>query len=300
MASLPDVYVVGAPKAGTTAVATWLANHPDVFFSTPKEPFYWASDYPGLRRHYGFESLQAYSQLFACEAARSARFLAEGSTIYLYSETAVPDILQAVPTAKMIVMLRNPADLLVSYHRTQVIALNEDERDFGRAWRRSLNGGRPRTTPLDSKLLDYPCIGRLGAAVERLLSVAPRSSVHFALYRDLKHRPLELWKQLCLFLDMDDEPRPEFAVFNASNKNYRSKVLRRLTHRPPPPLARPVRSLRQWSRATHDPRVARAKQLLWQPAPRPAVPTELRQEVAAYLEPDLHRLQQLLDVYLST
>lgn len=299
MASLPNVYVVGAPKAGTTSLARWLAAHPDVFFSTPKEPFYWASDYPGLRKHYGFDSLEAYRRLFSSAAAQSARHVAEGSTNYLYSSTAVPEILDAEPSAKLIVMLRDPTDLLVSYHRTQLIALNEDEADFGRAWRRSLNGGRPGTTPLDPKLVDYPRIGSLGAAVERLLFVAPRSQVHFALYNDLKHRPLELWTQLCRFLDLDDAPRPEFGVHNASNKQYRSKVLRQLTHRPPSPLAGPVRSLRQWSRSTSNARVARAKKLMWQRAPRPAVPAQVRAEVAEFLEPDVNRLRALLDVDLS-
>lgn len=299
MSSLPNVYIIGAPKAGTTALARWLAHHPDIFFSTPKEPFYWASDYPRLRKHYGFDSLESYSQLFASTAARSARHVAEGSTNYLYSSTAVPDILRAVPTARLIVMMRNPTDLLVSYHRTQLIALNEDEGDFGKAWRRSLSGGRPGTTPLDPKLIDYPRIGSLGAAVERLLLVAPRSQVHFALYNDLKHRPLELWTQLCEFLDLDDTPRPDFGVYNASNKRYRSKVLRQLTHRPPSALAGPVRSLRQWSRSTSNARVARAKKFMWQQAPRPAVSAEVRAEVAEFLEPDLHRLRQLLDVDLS-
>lgn len=299
MASLPNLYIIGAPKAGTTALAAWLASHPDIFFSVPKEPYYWASDFPGLSRHYGFESLESYSRLFASDAARSARYSAEGSTFYLYSEAAVPGILEAVPTAKFIVMLRDPTDLLISYHRSQVVALNEDETDFGRAWRRSLSGGWPRTTPLDMKQLDYPRIGSLGAAVERLLRRASQSQVHFALYNDLKHRPLEMWKQLCSFLDMDYEPCPEFSVFNASNKHYRSMALRRLTHRPPPLLRGPIRSMRQWSRSTSNAQVARAKRLMWQQAPRPEVSPQVRAEVAEFLAPDLHRLEHLLDVDLS-
>ncbi|CAN5138666.1 hypothetical protein BH20ACT5_BH20ACT5_07850 [soil metagenome] len=42
--TLPELYLIGAPKCGTTSLAGWLAGHPEVYFSVPKEPFYWASD----------------------------------------------------------------------------------------------------------------------------------------------------------------------------------------------------------------------------------------------------------------
>lgn len=71
---LPNAYIVGAPKAGTTSLSQWLAQHPDVFFSVPKEPFYWASDYPGLRRHYGFETREAYEALFQWQRPSAPRF----------------------------------------------------------------------------------------------------------------------------------------------------------------------------------------------------------------------------------
>ena len=76
--ALPDVYLIGAPKAGTTSVASWLAVHPQVFWSVPKEPFYWASDYPRMRAHHGFVTRDDYESLFASRAARDAAVRAEG------------------------------------------------------------------------------------------------------------------------------------------------------------------------------------------------------------------------------
>src|SRR4051812_48993129 len=98
--TLPDLFLIGAPKAGTTSLAGWLAQHPDVYWSVPKEPYYWAADYPCLRSHYGFDSLASYQALFASPAARSALIRAEGSTVYLYSQCAVTDIQSAQPTAR--------------------------------------------------------------------------------------------------------------------------------------------------------------------------------------------------------
>jgi len=299
MGRLPNVYLVGAPKAGTTSLAHWLARHPDVHFSVPKEPYYWAYDYPRLRAHYGFETFQAYAGLFASEAAQRAPVIAEGSTVYLYSETAVPEIMAANPSAKVILALRNPPDLLVSYHRTQVVALNEDELDFGRAWRRSLTGGLPATDPLDVKLVDYPTIGRLGLAVDRLVQVTPAAQIHVVQFEDLQNRPDHVWRQLCSFLELTPEPSPTFVVRNKSTKQYRSAWIRQLTHRPPDLLQQPMRHARQWSRTTQNRTVRAVKQWMWRPAPRPDAVAGLRLDLAAYFASDIAQLERRLGLDLS-
>lgn len=293
--TLANVYLVGAPKCGTTSLARWLAGHRDVYLSTPKEPFYWAADYPRMRAHYGFDLRSAYEALYESDAARAATLRVDGSTTYLYSNCAVPDIVAAVPDSRFVVTLRNPVDLLISYHRTQLVALNENESDFATAWRRSV-AGRPATTdPLDAKLLDYPLVGRLGRAVERLLEIVPRERVHFVLLEDLARDPDGTWQRLTEFLGIDSLPEPDFGVHNASNKAARWSGLRRLTHRPPAPLEAPIRRLRQWSRTTSNPLVAGLKARMWRSAEPPRVTDEVRAEVAEYLRLDVDRLTILLD-----
>ncbi len=86
----------------------WLEQHPDVFWSVPKEPFYWASDFPAQRALYGFDTRAAYETLYASSESRAAAYRGDGSTTYLYSATAVPAILAEVPEAKFIVCVRDP------------------------------------------------------------------------------------------------------------------------------------------------------------------------------------------------
>lgn len=293
--AVPDVYLIGAPKCGTTSLARWLGEHRDVYVSVPKEPYFWAADYPRMRAHYGFDTRAAYEALYDGTAARSARRRVDGSTTYLYSECAVPDIIGAAAGARFVVCVRNPVDLLMSYHRTQLVALNEAETDFGRAWRRSLSGGLPDTDPLDPKLLDYPRVGRLGAALQRVLSTVSGERVHVVLLEELAADPGRTWNRLCTFLELDPEPTPGFEVHNASNKAARSAVLRRLTHRPPPLLEAPVRLLRQWSRTTPNRVVARAKARMWRPAATPSVSADVRTELADYFRADVELLAGLLD-----
>ncbi len=293
--TLANVYLIGAPKCGTTSLARWLAKHRDVYLSTPKEPFFWAADYPRMRAHYGFDSRSAYEALYESQSALSATLRVDGSTTYLYSNCAVPDIASAVPDSRFVVTIRNPVDLLISYHRTQLVALNENESDFATAWRRSVDGRVVMTDPLDPKLLDYPLVGQLGQAVERLLEVVPRERVHFVLLDDLARDPGGTWQGLTAFLGIDSLPEPGFDVHNASNKAARSAVLRKLTHRPPALLEAPIRHLRQWSRTTPNPLVAGLKARMWRSAEQPRVTDEVRAEVAEYLRPDVDRLAVLLD-----
>ncbi len=297
--TLPDLYVVGAPKAGTTSVAGWLAGHPDVFWSTPKEPFYWAADYPRMREHYGFASRAAYERLYSSADAKAATVRGDGSTTYLYSRRAVPAILRAAPRARFIVCLRDPVDLLVSYHRTQLVALNEDEPDFGVAWRRSLAGRLPATDPLDPKLVDYPLVGRLGEAFARLLEQVSRDRVHVVVFDDLVAEPDTCWESVAEFVGLDPTARPSLDARNRSDQTYRSAALRRLTHRPPAVLERPVHRLRQWSRSTALPGVAAVKRRMWREEALPRARPEDRLEVAVQLRDDVGRLGELLGRDLS-
>lgn len=292
--TLPNVFLLGAPKAGTTSLACWLQAHPDVFVSVPKEPYYWASDYPRMRQHYGFDERRDYEALYGGAPAQAARYRVDGSTTYLYSQTAVPDIRSAVPDARFIVTVRNPVDLLVSWHRTQLVVLNEDEHDFAMAWRRSLAGRRPDTDPLDHKLLDYPRIGALGAAMTQLYGGVDRDRVHVIVFDDLVNRPDQVWNDLTAFLAVSSQPRPDFRAHNASDKMFRSPALRLLTHRPPELLSAPMTRLRQWSRTTRLPPVALVKRLMWRSEERPTIGREFREELSDYFREDVHQLSALI------
>lgn len=297
--SLPELYLIGAPKAGTTSIARWLSSHPQVYWSVPKEPFFWASDYPRMRAHYGFDTVESYEALYSSSEAQAADIRGDGSTTYLYSTTAVTDILHLVPEARFVVCLRNPVDLLISYHRTQLVALNESEPDFGRSWRRSLAGKVPDTDPLDPKLLDYPRVGRLGEAVDRLLATVRADRVHYIVFDDLSTEPAAVWRSLASFASIEPEPLPEFAAHNRSNKTFRSPVLRRVTHRPPRVLEPSVRRLRQWSRSTDVRGVSALKGRMWREEGRPVATAADRQAVADFLCDDVARLSQLIDRDLS-
>ena len=115
---LPDVFVIGAPKAGSTAVHAALARHPAVHMSDPKEPKYFLcgdAPPPSFRGPGDAHSRKewvwrraAYEALFA-EASPGAR-LGESTPFYLWSTEAHARIADAVPEARLIAVIRDPVD----------------------------------------------------------------------------------------------------------------------------------------------------------------------------------------------
>ena len=292
--TIPDVYLIGAPKAGTTSLSRWLSSHPEVHVSDPKETYFWAGDYPRLRAHHGYDTRAAYEALFASPAARAARRRVDGSTMYLYSRVAIATILAEVPDARFVVAIRNPVDLLVSYHRSQIFTLNEQERDFRAAWQRAL-AGRSCDTALDPKLVDYPLVGSMGAALERVAALVPRDRMHVVLLDDMVTDPLAVWVRLTRFLDIDGSALPDFRAFNVSQKANRYPRLWRLVQRPPSILERPIQQLRVRSRGYRNPTVvALRKRLLWRPDEKPQVTAETKDELRAYFRSDVKLLEHLV------
>src|SRR3990167_9603139 len=103
----PNFFILGAPRCGTTSLSTYLREHPNVFFSFPKEVNFFSSD---IYSSTLCSDISSYLKLFS-NSEEIHLAVGEGSVFYLASNCAVPSILQFNPQAKFIVMVRNPVDM---------------------------------------------------------------------------------------------------------------------------------------------------------------------------------------------
>lgn len=208
----PNVFILGAPKCGTTSLANWLAEHPQVYFSPIKEPGFFNYDY-GIRRPWG---LAQYERLFA--GADSPHLaVCEATTSYLYSRMAVPAILAYVESPKFVVMLRHPVQMVPSLHEQSMFNGDEDEPDFERAWalqRERLYGANLPKNCRDPQLLQYGPLCKLGEQLERLYRLVPRERVHVIHLEDMQADPCGEYGQLLDFLGLDEVGRQHFPVAN--------------------------------------------------------------------------------------
>jgi hypothetical protein len=285
----PNFFIVGAPKCGTTSLYECLRGHPEVFMPPVKEPHYFSTDiYRPLRMDEA-----AYFALFAPGASRDR--IGEASAEYLYSAGACASINALDPTARIIIMLRNPVDMIFSAHAERVWNGREDL-DFEDALAAEDDRKRglrlpPHAYPLE--FLFYREMGQYSKHVERYLETFGRAQVHVPIFEDLEAHPTACFRAACTFLDVDPSFVPDFAVRNPYKQpRLRSlaRILQAMT-----PARRVVRPL-----APHAVRTAMrwGVRLLYTMntkfPPRPPMRPSLRRELQEWFLPDVEKLSQLL------
>lgn len=227
----PDFFILGGPKCGTTALAIYLDQHPDVLFSYPKEPNFFNKYFSNKYRK-APESFQKYLQNYFLTDKKDPKAVGEGTVWYLYSEVAVKNIITRLPDSRFIVMLRNPVDMAYALHSTEVFARHEDEEDFEKAWQ--LQEGRkngkhiPKGCP-EVKTILYGEACMLGKQMQRLYSMVPASSVHVIFFEDFIGDTSDAYRQVCQFLSLPEYEDVNFDKINA-NRTVRNKYLMDVLH----------------------------------------------------------------------
>lgn len=298
---LPNFFIVGAPRCGTTAMSKYLSEHPQICFARPKEPHFFTSPLAVS----GQTSLQRdYIERFFSHCGHGKPILGEGSVSYLYSQDAIEHIVQLNPQARFIVMLRSPVAMIQSYHARMLFLLQENVSDFGQAWRlQSLRaqGKRIPRTCRDPRCLQYGEIGRLGTYLEQLYRLAGRSRCHAILFDDFVADPQMTYARVLSFIGAQDDGRHVFPPVR-SNRRYRFRLLHALIKRPPFLSAAGVH-LRATKGARKRSLLKRAQKRLqhWNTAigPRADLSSPMRLELAQTFRGEIMKLSDLLGRDLS-
>ncbi|GAB6068184.1 hypothetical protein JCM13664_15030 [Methylothermus subterraneus] len=300
----PDFFLVGAPRCGTTAMSHYLGHHPNICFSRPKEPHFFSllrKQYPELDEQYYLRHCFAHY-----DPDRHWR-IGEGSVSYLYDPEAIAQILDLNPNARFLVMVRNPVDLVYSYHARLVALLEEDQEDFAVAWRLQEARRRGQHIPKlcrDPMLLQYAEIGRLGKHLARLFQQAGHERCLVLVFDDFIADPLASYLKTLEFLKVPYDGRTNFPR-KEGNKYPRFKWLQRWLTRPPKRVENFLATLehqRARKRSRHHPLKRLRKFLLKHNVvyrPRPPLPPALREELLATFREDIERLASLLKRDLS-
>jgi Sulfotransferase domain len=285
----PGLFIVGAPKCGTTAWVRYLGEHPQIAFSRIKEPHYFAHDLPGFRL---VTSESEYESLFS--DAGDATVLGEASVLYLFSKTAAEEIHKYNPHARILILLRAQEDYLPSWHQQLLYTFQEKIEDFGEAWR--LSGQRSaKTIPETCKepaVLDYKAMGRFHEQAARFLTHFPHSQVHVLRFDEWTRNPREAYVGLLSFLGLEDDGRTEFRAVNEA-KLHRSDALGRMLQYPPKWLLPPIRLVKA-ALGKESLGVADVITNLNRKSDRKAVDPQLKDEIRAFYRDDSGRLDELL------
>lgn len=214
----PNLFVIGAMKAGTTTVYHYLRQHPAIFMSHVKEPQYFIQAPPGGWQgpdaaNTAHRTAAEYASLFDAAGDRPLR--GEASPVYLCDWHAPATLYRAAPDARLIAILRQPVDRAYSawlmkrrhgYEQLEFAdALAEEPMRIAQGWRYAWH---------------YAALGRYAAQLEHYLQYFRADQINVVLYDDLVADPVAFMRGLYQFLSVDDtfvaerdvDQNPGFAV----------------------------------------------------------------------------------------
>jgi hypothetical protein len=289
----PNFFLIGAPKCGTTALASYLDAHPEVAVVARKEPWFWSHDVvnPGPP-HLAIRSQAEYLALFQ-DLKPQARLLVDASTSYWFSERAIREILEFAPDARFAVILRRPRDLVYSLYWEQRLSLAEACARFSDAWC-AARERRPRHPSGRWSYCDYAWIASHAIHLERLFALVPPARRTVLVFEEFVAEPRRAYRALLELGATADDGRTEFPLANGakvSNSRAISWVVHELPRRVPALFATARRlSARAGLRNVRGTLMRRFTTELEKPPLEPS----LAREIDAFFEPEVRRLEMLL------
>lgn len=290
--TLPNFLVIGAQKAGTTSLYYYLKQHPGVYMSPVKEAHFFDGDEgvepdfrgPGRSSTPPITTIEDYKALFRGVTDETA--VGEATPSYIYVAEAPGRIRRRIPDARLIAVLRNPADRAYSAFLHTVRSGREPLSDFARALGEEEERIRENWHPV----FHYKRRGFYYEQLKRYFDLFGRDRIGVYLYEDLGEDPRGVLRDIFGFLGVDENFVPDTSVeYNASGvpRNRAVRSLVRSTSALTPALKRVLPfGLRQ-----------RIKGRVFAKPP-PLLP-EVREELVAAYRPDVLRLQGLIGRDLS-
>ncbi|MDH3280995.1 MAG: sulfotransferase domain-containing protein [Gammaproteobacteria bacterium] len=307
----PDTFIVGAPKCGTTAMYEYLRQHPEIYMSRRKELNFFCRDLRPESYRGDLVDPQAYLTNFS-ECSVEKR-VGEASVWYLYSRTAARDIKAFSPDANVIIMLRNPVDMVYSLYSHYIwlrhptpLGVTDVRSQRVLSFEQALaSQDERRRSFLDSFPWDQVALAgrRLGNVfhtdvamytdqVKRYIDRFGASRVLIIIFDDFKSDTADVYRRTLQFLSVDPAYHADLRVINSNKRIWNAKLHKLVNERDSKvkKLARLVvpdrlrMRMRRFVRSMNE-----------QDKPRPSMNPQTRQSLEARFRPDVEKLSRLID-----
>lgn len=205
---LPNFFILGVPKAGTSSLYEYLAQHPEIYMSPVKEPRFFSYDRNNPEQKKSsllrIKDLSGYEALF--DGVNNEMAIGEASPGYLTSDFAAEKIYALLPQAKLIAILRNPIDRAYSAYQMEVRAGKEA---------RSVE----EVLISDSIIVQR---GKYYQGIKNYIDRFGKASLHIILFEDLLNEPSSVIKGIFQHLGVDDTFSPDM-----TNRHNEGGLIRR-------------------------------------------------------------------------
>jgi hypothetical protein len=228
----PNVVIGGVPKAGTSSLFRWLEDHPQVCASPIKETFYLVDPGHPLERsaaHFHRDGLDGYARFFEHFDRSRHRVRLEGTTHYLYQETALEVLASLEPQPHVIFLLRKPSRRIYSsfQYSQQTLATLSSRLSFREYVETIRRGGTAfeenavmrKYAPIWRNEIRY---SRYAEYLRKWRALFGPDRIHVLLFEDLVANPRGALRMLCRNLELDEGFYAEYG-FPRYNETYRVK-----------------------------------------------------------------------------
>ncbi len=213
-AIVPNFFIIGAIKSGTTTLTNYLIRHPQVFMPGIWEFNYLCSELNWLKKRTA-QNDEEYLSHFS--KAKGKKVIGEKSVLYLYSKIAAQKIKELNPNVKLICILRKPTDLLWSLFKYNITNFEEDVLDFEKALsleEERIKGNLIPNTATFAENLFYRKLIDFKSQLEYYYSLFDKNQILVLSYNDLKEDSEKVYREILDFLDLEYYPLPEQKAYN--------------------------------------------------------------------------------------
>lgn len=205
MDKMPTFLVIGAARSGTTALYTYLKQHPDIFMSVNKETNFFAFENEqlickGPGADYINNSTTKFNDYqLQFRGLKKETAIGEASPLYLYSKKAPKRIHQHLPDVKLIAILRNPIEQAFSHFLYAKRQMLEPLENFEEA----LRSEQERKAQDWQPLFQYSQFPKYHEQLQRYFEVFPNKQIKVFTYEDYKSSPQKVMNDIYEFIGVD-------------------------------------------------------------------------------------------------
>lgn len=216
---LPNFLIVGVAKSGTTSLYHYLKQHPQIFMSSIKEPYFFSfidqkpnfnGPFDGATNEIIITDLKNYEELF--RNVNSEKAIGECSNSYLYFPQSAKNIKKYIPNCKIIIILRNPVDRAYSHYMQSKMIGHENL-----SFKEAISKEKERLRLNWRWHYQYTSESMYYEQVKRYLELFGKEKVKVYLFDELKNNPFDLIKDIYKFLNVNSNFKPSVdKVYNPS------------------------------------------------------------------------------------
>jgi len=277
------VFIVGAPKAGTTSLFHYFDAHPEIKMSSEKEPDFF-SDKELLEQglYYGgsrIDTLEKYNKLFF--ERKEEKMLGEGSVSYLFYSEVPIRIKEYNPKSKIIIMLRNPIERAYSHYLMDYrLGLTSESFESEFYKKEGLN------------FQQYFLLGNYSSQIKRYLDVFGNENIHIVWYSDFKKNSEKEVKEVFNFIGVNSSFKIDFETIHNSFTMPKNNFIRMIYS---------VVWLRKFLTFMFPSKLLKlVRGTLFRKGDKPKLQESLKKEIQLYYQNDIQQVEQILSVNLET